>query len=425
LDEASWSAARGGPRTGEFFQGRLYQASTASQPTTFWGSRSDDYDNNAVGANAVNAVEYTIASRQVNRIEWIADNNKSLFIGTSGSEMKASGSGDTNSVIGGDTIPSVDRLATNGCMPTQPLVARKSLIYIDRSRRKVMLMGFDLESDGETDQELSVGAEHITDSGVRLGALALEKRLDPRVYFEREDGQLVGMTFFPEQKVVAFSRRTTQGLFESRAVIANATGGSDQLWAIVNRTINGQTRRYVELFEPAHEGLAARPWSSLQTDCAVVLTGQTGVDLTGLAHLEGAEVDVVKNGGYIGSRTVVNGTITLTDELVAEDVCEVGLHYDSTLVSMRPAIEGMPIDGLPRSWDSLFVRVHETIGGLVNGSRLDYPADALDEQGLKTGDVKVTGEGWDTEGRITIEQTQPYPMTVLAAFGTLSLAEGD
>jgi len=425
LEDASWSTARGWPRTGEFFQGRLYQASTASQPVTFWGSRADNYDNNAVGITAEDAVEYTIASRQVNRLEWIIENNKALFIGTNGSEQKASGSGADNALIGGDTIPGVDRLATNGCMPIQPIMARKSILYIDRSRRKVLLMGFDLESDGETDKEISVGAEHITTSGVRLGALALEKRLDPRLYFDREDGTLVSMTFFPEQKVVAFSRRVTAGTFESRAVIPTAGGGDDQVWVVAKRTINGQTKRFVECFEPMHEDLAARNWPSLQTDCALVLTGVTGTSLTGLSHLEGATVDVVKNNSFIGQFVVTTGAVTLAEALVAGDVCEVGLHYESTAVTMRPAIEGAVIEGLPRSWDSLFVRVKDTKGGTVNGEALVYAPSDLDENDLYTGDKKVTGQGWDSEGRITIAQPQPYPMTVLATFGTLSIGEHD
>jgi hypothetical protein len=36
-----------------------------------------------------------------------------------------------------------------------------------------------------------------------------------------------------------------------------------------------------------------------------------------------------------------------------------------------------------------------------------------------TGDKRVTNLGWDRNGQITVEQTQPLPMTVLAITGTL------
>lgn len=426
LEVPSWSATAGWPRTGEFYQGRLYPAATYAEPTTFWGSRSDDYDNYAIGAFADDAVKYTMAARQLNSIEWLREHSRKLLIGTSGSEHTATGSGNDNVPLGGDVIPFVERVALNGCMEVQPVSARKSTIYVDRSRRKIIAMGFDLDSDGDADRELTVGAEHITESGIRLGSPAFEKRLDPRIYWTREDGQMIGMTYFPEQKVVGFSRRTTDGFFECVAAIPHPTGGADEIWTVARRTINGQTKRFVEVFEPSHEGLTGRNWASLQTDCAIVITGLTGTSLTGLSHLEGEAVDVVKNGSFLGQSTVSGGAITLTDALVAEDVVEVGLHYDSTAITMRPAIPGgETIEGLTRSWDSLFVRVHESIGGTVNGERLQYVASPLDTNVPYTGDVKATGQGWDTEGRVTVVQDQPYPFTMLATFGTLSVGDRD
>jgi hypothetical protein len=93
---------------------------------------------------------------------------------------------------------------------------------------------------------------------------------------------------------------------------------------------------------------------------------------------------------------------------------------------MRPAIPGgEPIEGLPRSWDSLFARVHNTVGGTLNGERLRYPPNALNTVTPYTGDVKATGQGWDQEGRVTLVQDQPYPMTCLALFGTLSIGGQD
>lgn len=422
LEETSWSASRGWPRTGEFFQGRLYQQSTIAQQTTVWGSRSDDYENYAIGITAEDAVEHTIASRQVNQLQWLAENNRKLFIGTSGSEVSAEGSGTDNALLGGDSIPFIDRLATNGCAPIQPIVSRKSILYVDRSRRKILQLGFDLDSDGEADKELSVGSEHITLSGVRLGPLAFEKRPDPRLYFCREDGVLVAMTFFPEQKVVAFSRRVTDGFFESVAVIPTAGGGSDQVWVIVRRTISGVTKRFVELFEVDHESLQARGWASLQTDCASVYNGAATQIIT-VPHLRGETVDVIADGGYRGQKVADGaGNIDLGAEY---SVVEVGLHYDSSAISMRPALKETNIEGLPKSWDSLFVRLFESKGGRLNGKPLTYVPGELDVQSLFTGDKKAEGEGWDTEGRFTIEQHEPYPMTVLCAFGTLHVGDHD
>lgn len=419
LEEASWSASRGWPRTGEFFQGRLYQASTPNEPTTFWGSASDDFVNYAIGITADDAVNYLITTRQVNQIEWLAD-NRYLFLGTSGSEHRATGSGNDNAVIGGDVIPLIERLSVEGCAGIQPVQIARQIIYVDRSRRKLLGMNFDLEMDGYRPRELTVGAEHITESLIRLGPMALEKRLDARVYCVREDGQLLSMTFFPEQKVVGFTRLTS-GLIESIAIIPNPAGGADRIYLVVRRTVNGLTRRFVELIEGNHESLAGRTWVSLQTDCATVYSGAPATSIP-VSHLEGETVSVIAGHDYLGEQVVTGGVVTLTD---AATMVEVGLPYTATCESMRPAIPNEVIEGLPRSWDSLFVRLYQSRGGTVNGQAIVYPPSALDALDLFTGDRRVTPQGVDRDGRITIAHSDPYPFTVLSTFGTLALGEHD
>lgn len=419
LEVASWSASRGWPRTGEFFQGRLYQASTVNEPVTIWGSASDDFPNYAIGVTAEDAVNYPVVTRQVNQIEWLAD-NRFLFFGTSGSEHRMTGSGSDNAVLGGDVVPLVERLSIEGCAGIQPVQIARQIIYVDRSRRKILAMNFDLETDGFRPRELTVGAEHITESGVRLGPMALEKRLDARVYFTREDGEQAAMTFFPEQKVVGFSRIVT-GFIESQAIIPNPNGGRDRIYLVVRRTIDGVTRRFVELVEDDHEELAGRAWTSLQTDCAIVYNGVPATSIPA-AHLEGQTVQVVAGHNYIGEQVVAGGVVTLED---AATMVEIGIPYTSTMESMRPAIQGEVIEGLPRSWNSLFVRLHNSWGGKVNGNVIAYPPGPLDTIELFTGDRKVNARGVDTDGRVTILQDEPYPFTALAMFGSLSLGDHD
>ncbi|NDH82964.1 MAG: hypothetical protein EBY69_06450, partial [Burkholderiaceae bacterium] len=98
-------------------------------------------------------------------------------------------------------------------------------------------------------------------------------------------------------------------------------------------------------------------------------------------------VDVIADGEYLGQNVVSGGIVTLTD---AASEVEVGLHYNSTATTMRPAIKGENLEGIPRSWDKLSVRVHKTKGGKVNGQSILYAAGTLGVNALYTGDVKVT-----------------------------------
>lgn len=422
MEESVWTAERGYPRTGEFFQGRLAQASTVSQPTSWWLSASDDYENYAKGIKASDALEYTIASRNVNRIEWMADSGD-LIIGTAGAEFRAVGER-LGEPLGGDKIPLVDRLSTAGCLPAQPTLLNKQVLFVDRSGRKVFIMAYSAEQDGLDPVELTMTSEHITKSGLRPLGMGVHQRLDVRVYFVRNDGDLIVLLYNPSEKVIGFTRITTKGAFQSLAISPQPSGRSDQVWTIVKRTIGGTPKRYIEYFEPDvnNTDFQTRAWSSLQTDSAVIYAkkGTPITILTGLGHVEGETVDVIAGGSFVGTKVVTGGQITLDDPA---DHIEAGLHYVSRLETMRPAIEGSVIEGLPRSWDDLSVRLLNTIGGTVNGQFLQYVPSDLDERGLFTGDRDIIGQGWDKEGRVVIEQDQPYPMTVLALYGTLSIGD--
>ena len=307
------------------------------------------------------------------------------------------------------------------------------MIFVDRSLRKIYTLAFNIEEDGFDDLELTATANHIIEDGVRQGHLAVAMRPDPRIYFVRSDGQLVCLTFLVKEKVVGFTRIVTDGVVESVAVIPRTGGRSDQVWITVRRTIGITERRYIEYldddaFNPDADAAfgTGRPWASLQTDSAVTQSsasaGATFTTVSGLSHLEGHTVDVVADGSYVGQKTVSGGAITL-DEAATQ--VEVGLHYTSTAVSMRPTVPNVILEGLERSWDSLWARLYKTRGGTINGEWIQYPADPLNAPSVFTGDRRVTGQGWDTDGRITITQDQPYPMTVLAMFGTLTTGDHD
>lgn len=415
LEVSSWSPINGYPRTGEFYSGRQGQASTPGQPTSWWLSAPDDFYNYAVGTTADRAVDFTMAAKRLNRIEWLAD-NRDLFIGTTGSEHRAQG-GKSDEPIGGDSVPLVRKFGDNGSAPIQPATLGRQLIHIDRSRRKVFAISFDIEQDDYEATELTGASEHITDTGIRLGPLAVAFRPDPRLYFVREDGTLITLTYFKAEKVVGFTRLITDGAFEAVCAIPKPSGNRhDEVAVIVRRTINGQIKRFVEIFEDEHESLVDRKWKSLQTDCSGVYRGAPVNTITDVDWLIGETVQVIADGSYIGTRIVSSiGEIAL-DDLYSE--VEFGLPYISTMISMRPAIQNQVIEGLERTWSELFVRLYNTIGGHVNGQPIVYEEQQLID--MFSGDKKLTDElNWDTERRVTVEQRDPYPMTLLSVFGEL------
>src|SRR3990172_459958 len=408
----AWSALRGFPRAVEFHEGRLFKGGTLTQPTTLWGSRSDDYEDMGPGALADDAIQYKIASREVNFILWLLSAD-ALIAGTSGGVFSLAG-GSRDEPLGGDIIPSVRMQHVVGSMDMVPLSILNEFIFVEKSGKKIYANGYTADADRIMPIDLTILSEHIAGSGIAQDKLAHQNQPNSVVYMVRKDGQLLALTYDKLQEIVAFSRIITDGEFESVEVVPHPDGDRVQVLAVVKRTINGQTKRYVEYFEDGAPEFSARAWDELYTDCAKVYDGAATTNITGLSHLEAKMVDVVADGSYKGQKLVSAGAITL---LEAASKVEVGLHFTPKVVTMRPAFPNEMIEGLPRRWAKIFLRLIGSIGAKVNGEEMQFAVGGQQMDAappLFTGDKPVQAIGWSMEGYITVEQNQPYPLTILS-----------
>lgn len=113
--------------------------------------------------------------------------------------------------------------------------------------------------------------------------------------------------------------------FESVAVIPSETGGEDVIYAVVNRTIDGSTVRYIEQFQPIDWYADEDMNDAYFVDCAT----DANDDLT---HLEGETVAVWGDGTPdANTYTVTSGAITTDTSYTNETI---GLPYTSVLETM-------------------------------------------------------------------------------------------
>jgi hypothetical protein len=212
--------------------------------------------------------------------------------------------------------------------------------------------------------------------------------------------------------VVAWSHHVTAGVFESVCVIPNSCGTADEVWVAVSRTIGEEERRSIEVFD-----------GRLNTDAALVYEGAATGTFTGLAHLNGTQVKAIDQDGVVYDLVVTGGTITLPGGAGATRL-EVGLHYTSTLETLRPELAGPQgtIQARRKHWSYLIARLYCTKSRLLwNGEfLLELPEGT--PPGDYTGDsARVTQFGWNREGKITLQTLDPLPATVLGLTGTLSV----
>ena len=215
----------------------------------------------------------------------------------------------------------------------------------------------------------------------------------------------------------------THAKVESVACI-DGDGEEDQVWVIVQRYINGATKRYVEYFTPFEFNQDLTEFHYL--DSGLNYTGGETSTLSGLTHLEGELVDIIGEGSVQNSKTVSSGSINL-DTAIEE--ASVGLLYTSDLRTMRldEGYTETTQTKTVRVFD-LSVRFQNTVGASVgpssdnlttidfrdSGASMDLPVP------LFTGDKQVEFDaGHGVEGLIYVKQPQALPMTILGIYPRL------
>ena len=421
----AFSETTGYPSVVTFFEQRLVWAATTSRPQSMFFSVSADYYNHAPTDKDGLVLDdsgfvYTIATDQVNTIRWMRA-GKVLSVGTAGGEFIVS-QGDQNSPLS-PTNTRVVRQTTFGSAAVTPPQVGNSVLFLQRANRKVREYVYQFESDAYTAPDLSILSEHITEGGVI--DMAYQQEPDSVVWLVRADGVLAGMTYERSQDVVGWHRHLIGGAnakVESVAVIPNTTGSRDDLWAVIQRTVNGVSVRYIEFMTPGMPEVSVNTIPATYLDSMLTYEGGGVTSVFGLEHLEGQTVSVLANGAAHPDRVVSSGSITLNGSY---EVVHAGLPYTSTLQTMR--IEAGAKDGTAQGKKKrisrITYRLYDTLG-LKHGpsaDRLDIipfrsSADDMNEPpALFTGDKEIEfPRNWDTDGYIFLVQDQPLPFTILA-----------
>ena len=193
------------------------------------------------------------------------------------------------------------------------------------------------------------------------------------------------------------------------------TDSTTQIWTIIKRTVNGSVVQYIEYLDP-----------TLNTDSTLngLINGVSGT-LTNLDHLEGESVQILVGDAVYPNQTIVDGSLTITlPSTSGYQNVEIGLGYISKIVTLKieKPTEAGTSQNRPKRFNEIAVRLDKSVGVTINGDQIPFRTSSSPMgQNIEefTGDKRVTNAGWDRNGQITIEQTQPLPMTVLGITGTL------
>ena len=220
---------------------------------------------------------------------------------------------------------------------------------------------------------------------------------------------------------------------ESVASISGSLN-EDELWVIVKRTINGSTRRYVEVFSDFDfDETDAEVFHFV--DSGLAYDGTATTSITGLEHLEGETVSILADGGTHATKKVSSGAITLDR---SSKKVKVGLAYNSILQTMRLEGGAGQYEGTAQSKtkriSKVTLRLFETVGAKVGSSLTNLEivpfrttSDPLDTpvSTFLAGDKTIEfSDDYNTDGFIFIKQDQPLPLSILAIYPELITHDG-
>jgi hypothetical protein len=417
--EGSWSDKRGWPRTGTFFQQRLFLAGTTHQPTTIWGSVSlpgGDFDNFLAGTDDDSAVTYTIAESQ-DPIKWIAG-ERSLIAGTAGGPYAITGN--QNGPLTATNPPSIVMQDVSGSADMAALRTSLGLLFIERGAKRVHELVYSWEADKFVAANMTRLAEHITGSGIK--EIALQRRPERTVWCVTNDGELAALTYLRSEDIAGWHRHITDGIVESVAVKPGSTttgnDDEDEVWCLVRRTINGAAVRYIERI---------MPWSVFEgdqedafyVDCGITYDSTSTTTITGLSHLEGETVKILADGGAQPDKVVASGSITLDN---AASVVHVGLPYTHKLTPTRPILGPMLSGSIQRIVKAAMMFYKSNAAKYGEGTSDARPLDFQKADGIANAPIPLfTGTrdftfpgGWQRETDLTISGDDPLPCNVLS-----------
>ena len=422
----AFSSTTGHPAAVTFFEQRLVFANTTAQPQTLFFSVGGSFEDFADGIDADDALTYTIGSNQVNVIRYLAS-SRVLIVGTSGGEFAVSASGAAEPLS--PTNAQIKRQANYGSANIQPIQVGNVTMFVQRASRKVRELVYNFDSDSYQAPDLTVLAEHITDSGIT--EMAFQQEPDNIVWCVLTDGRFVGMTYRREENVVGWHEHILGGSFGSGNAVVESVAvipgdlNEDNVYLVVKRTINGATARYIETFSNFDFGTDVQ--DAFFVDSGLTYSGSAATTISGLNHLEGQSVSILANGATHPNKTVSSGSITL-DRAVTK--AHIGLGFDSTLQTMRVdagGTEGTAQGKIKRIHD-ITLRLFRTVGIQVGSTESEIDripfrssADSMDTAlSMFTGDKEVEFRGgFDNDGFIVVKQNQPLPTTILALFPRL------
>jgi len=454
--ESSWSNYKGWPRTCAIYESRLCWAGSPTYPDTVWLSLTGNLffmmsekltqDASSAVSNlkppyfgpkvGIQPLFFALGGDEIPLIQWMSSDTL-LQVGTLSQEYII---GDAAKAIEATDVISSKTQTTHGGRDVKAIRAYNSVVFVGRDGKKVRTYKYNNKNGSYISQNLNIlsddmimslgapatgtGTETFSNVSVKQLAHQQSKNI---LWILTSRNKLISLTFAEETETVAWSRHEVGGsdvFIHGITSIPSSDGDTDDLWMVVQRTINSATVYYLEKMgdDFSHRNLSGNfsndndfPWFS---DSSIRVTDFGNAKITWpVAHLEGETVKVLADGILQADQTVTGGNITI--DTAAEEII-VGLSYTAKLntLDLEAGADSETSKGNKQRIDRVALNLFNSFGGKMGGKAskihtLKYRTTASNPlyTGILTQTIPAdTGE----DSRVYLEHSDPLPFTVLA-----------
>lgn len=355
-----WNSDTGFPSCGTSHQGRVYLGGFGGKrELTLVASRTYSPDDFSAGTGDASGLNYTIDEPGGGRINWMVS-GKSLLIGTTHGEFIAEGEPLSPSEV------AISRQTTYGSREgKEAIYVGGAAIFIGPQADELREMAFVFERDQFLATDLTATADHLFDPTTYTIDRIVHATTPETTIYAVAGSKLFSLTYERGSEVVGWSRWETSGNVEDAAVGRNQglTGG-DQLWIVRNRS----GVRTIE-----------RSFPSVYMDATVLGNALTSTTADGFDALEGATVQVLADGIYLGTATVTSGAVSFPDAGGTPTTVYAGLSFTTTVRPMIPEFtqggKGSTL-GRRKNVNRAHLLLRDTRGGTFSGRSLQAVPNA-------------------------------------------------
>lgn len=418
-EEGKWSDYRGWPTSGCFHEGRLWwfgqNGIDGSVSDAF-----DSFDETTLGDSG--PISRSIGSGPVDTMNWGLSLSR-LLLGGEGAEFSCRSSSLDEPLTPTDF--NIKAPTTQGSAPVQAVKIDSSAIMIQRGGTRVFEVAFDV-------QTYDFGSSHVTALCPEAGKpgivrVAVARQPDTRIHCVRSDGKVLIIVKDKIEDVICLQLWSTDGVVEDVVVLPSLAGESDdRVYYVINRTINGVTKRYLEKW--AQESDCIGGTLNMQADAFVTYSGPATNVMQNLGHLEGKTVVIWGDGKYLGTATVIGAQAIIPNGKTCANGIS-GLGYTAQwksgkLVQIQTSI-GIGLNMRKTIKGLGFILANTHAQGIQYGPEFDHlddlpmiesgaPVDQDSVSDTYDQDVIEFPSQWSTDARICLQANAPKPCTVMS-----------